>query len=208
MPAQTAKHSDATRPRRSCVRCTSGGTCRRREQRYGEQRDSCAPRSHGHSRSRQVCFGNMVSGSYPWTPTPLAGFRVGPPAGTCFHIYAATVARFGRAILGPVHPLYSIRRFHRCGVGRPIALHACQLLKPTVSYPCMSAVRSRRPAVSAFASESHLRSPGEISGPAGQPARPTRASSLMHRFARDQPSPSICSRNPQLPVAARRESPF
>ena len=146
-------------------------------------------------------------------PTPLGRFRVGPPAGTCFHIYATTVARFGCAILEPVHPLCSIRRFRRCGVGRSIALHACQLLKPTVAYPCMSAVTSRRPAVSAFASESHLRSPGGISGPAGQPARPTRASSrgspvLMHRLARGQPSPSICSRNPELPVAARRESPF
>jgi hypothetical protein len=146
-------------------------------------------------------------------PTPLARFSVGPPAGTCCHSYAATFARFGRAILGPMHPLRSIRRFHRCGVSRSIALHTCQVLKPTVPYPCMSAVRSRRPAVSAFASESHLRSPGGISGPAGQPARPTRASSResrvpMHKFARDQPSPSICSRNPELPVAARRESPF
>ena len=115
----------------------------------------------------------------------------------------------------PVHPFCSIRRFHRCGVSRPIALHTCQMLKPTIPYPCMSAVRSRRPAVSGFASESHLRAPqaGGISGPAGQPARPTLASSRgsrvsMHMLARDQPSPSICSRNPELPVAARRESPF
>ncbi len=151
--------------------------------------------------------------SMPVHPTPLARFRGRSPAGTCCHIYATTVARFGRAILGLVHPFCSIRRFHRCGVSRPVALHTCQMLKPTVPYPCMSAVRSRRPAVSAFASESHLRSHGGISGPAGQPARPTRASSRgsrlsMYRFARDQPSPSICSRNPELPVAARRESPF
>jgi hypothetical protein len=145
--------------------------------------------------------------------TPPGRFRVAPPAGTCCHIYAATVARFRRAILGPVHPCCSIRRFHRCRMSRQIALRTWQLLKPTVPYPCMKAVRSRRPAASAFASESHLRFPGGISGPAGQPARPTRASSrgsrvLMHRFARDQPSPSICSRSPELPVAARRESPF
>jgi hypothetical protein len=55
------------------------------------------------------------------------------------------------------------------GVGHQIALHTCELLKPMVPYPCMSAVRSRRPAVSAFASASHLRSPGGISGPAGNP---------------------------------------
>jgi hypothetical protein len=46
-----------------------------------------------------------------------------------------------------------------------------------------------------------------------QPARPTRAFSRgspvsMHRLARGQPSPSICSRNPERPIAARRESPF
>ncbi len=146
-------------------------------------------------------------------PTPPGRFRGRSPVGTCRNIYAATVARFGRAILGLVHPLCSIRRFRRCGVGRPIALHTCQMLKPTVPYPCMSAVRSRRPAVSAFASESHLRSHGGISGSAGHPARPALASSRgsrvsMHRFARSQPSPSICSGNPELPVAARRESPF
>ena len=115
-----------------------------------------------------------VPGSYDFPmeegpPTPLARFRGRSPAGTCFHRYAATVARFGRAILGLVHPFCTIRRSHRCGVSRPIALHTCQMLKPTVPYPCMSAVRSRRPAVSAFASESHLRSPGGISGPAGHP---------------------------------------
>ena len=131
-------------------------------------------------------------------------FRGGPPAGTCCHIYAATFARFGRAILGPVHPFCSIRRFQAHGVGRAIALHTCQMLRPTVPCPYMSAVRSRRPAVSAFASEAHLRSPGGISGPAGQLARGTRASwrgsrVSMHRFARGQPSPSICSRNPERP---------
>jgi hypothetical protein len=113
----------------------------------------------------------------------------------------------------PVHPLRSTRRSQGRGGSRLIALHAFQLLGPTVPYPDNSAIRSRRPAASAFASESHLRSPGGISGPAGQPARPTRASSrgspvLMHRLARGQPSPSICSRNPERPIAARRESPF
>ena len=136
-------------------------------------------------------------------PTPLGRFRVGPPAGTCWHIYAATVARFGRAVLGPVHPFCSIRRFHRCGVSRPIALHACQLLKPMFPYPCMSVVRSRRPAVSAFASESHLRSPGGISRglPVSRPADHARrgadlecrcigshATSPVRRSARETPS--------------------
>jgi hypothetical protein len=93
-------------------------------------------------------------------------------------------ARFGRAILGLVHPFCSIRRFRRCGVGRSIALHACQLLKPTVPYPCMSAVTSRRPAVSAFASESHLRSPAEYRGlPVSRPAdHAPRRADLECRF--------------------------
>jgi hypothetical protein len=116
-------------------------------------------------------------------------------------------------MLLPVHPLRSIRCFQGRGVSRQIVLHTCQLLKSTVSCPETSAIRSRRPAASAFASESHLRSPGGISGPADHPARGTRASSrrsriLMHRLARGQPRPSICLRNPERPVAARRETPF
>ena len=99
------------------------------------------------------------------------------------------------------------------GVSRLIVLHAFQLLGPTVPYPDNSAIRSRRPAVSAFASESHLRSPGGISGPAGQPDGGTRALSrrsrvLMHNVSRGQPSPSICWRIPERQVAARRETPF
>ena len=146
-------------------------------------------------------------------PAPLGRFRDRPPAGTCRHVHANRRARLRRTILLPLYPLRSIRRFQGRGVGRPIALHMCQLLGPTVAYPCMSAVRSRRPAVSAFAAESHLRSPGGISGPAGHPARGTRPSSRgsrvsMHRFARGQPSPSICSRNPERQVAARLETPF
>ena len=35
-----------------------------------------------------------------------------------------------------------------------------------------------------------------------------RISSFHDRFAHGQPSPSICWRNPERPVAARRESPF
>jgi hypothetical protein len=53
----------------------------------------------------------------------------------------------------------------------------------TVPYPDTSAVRSRRPVASEFASESHLRSPGGISGPAGHPARGTRASSRGSRVS-------------------------
>ena len=136
-----------------------------------------------------------------------------PPAGTCRHIHVDRRARLCRTILPPLYPLRSIHRLQGRGGGRLIVLHAFQLLGPTVPYPDTSAVRSRRPAASAFASESHLRSPGGISGPAGQPARPTRASSRgspvpMHRLARGQPSPSICWRNSERPVAARRESPF
>ena len=146
-------------------------------------------------------------------PAPLGCFRGWSPARTCRHIYADRRARLRRTILPPLYPLRSIRRSQGRGVSRQIALHTCQLLGPTVPYPETSAIRSRRPAVSAFASESHLRSPGGISGPAGQPARPTRASSRgsrvpMHRLARGQPSPSICWRIPERPVAARRETPF
>jgi hypothetical protein len=98
-------------------------------------------------------------------------------------------------------------------VSRQIALHTCQLLGPTVPCPETSAIRSRRPAASEFASEPHLRSPGGISGPAGHPDGGTLASSrgsrgLMHNISRGQPSPSICRRIPERQVAARRETPF
>ncbi len=141
-------------------------------------------------------------------PTPLGRFRGRSPAGTCCHIYAATVARFGRAILGPVHPLCSIRRFQARGVGRAIALRTCQLLRPTFPCPDIRAIRSRRPAVSEFAFASRLRSLGGISGPAGHPARGSRAlwrgsRVSMYSVARGQPSPSICWRNPERPVASR-----
>ncbi len=146
-------------------------------------------------------------------PAPLRCFRDRPPAGTCRNTHAGRRARLCRTMLLPVYPLRSIRRSQGRGVSRQIALRACQPLGPTVPYPCRSAVRSRRPALSAFASESHLRAPGGISGPAGHPARGTRPSSRgsrvsMHRFARGQPSPSICSRNPERQVAARLETPF
>ena len=146
-------------------------------------------------------------------PAPLGRFRDRSPARTCRNTHADRRARLRQTILLPVHPLCSIRRFQGRGVSRQIALHTCQLLKPTVPYPDTSAIRSRRPAASAFASESHLRSPGGISGPAGHPARGTRGLSrgsrvLMLRLARGQPRPSICWRNPERPVAARRETPF
>ena len=146
-------------------------------------------------------------------PALLGCFRGRSPARTCRNIHADRRARLRRTVLPPVHPLRSIRRFQGRGVSRQIALHAFQLLGPTVPYPCMSAVRSRRPAVSAFASESHLRSPGGISGPAGHSARETRGLSRgspvsIYNVSRGQPSLSICRRNPERQVAARLESPF
>ncbi len=113
------------------------------------------------------------SGVWP-APAPLGSFRDRPSAGTCRNIHADRRARLRRTVLPPVYALRSTRRSQGRGVGRPIAHHTWQLLGPTVPYPC-SAVRSRRPAVSALASESHLRVPGGISGPAGHPARGTRA---------------------------------
>ena len=145
-------------------------------------------------------------------PAPLGRFRGRPPVGTCRHIHVDRRARLRRTILLPLYPLCSIRRFQNRGGGRPIVLHAFQLLGPTIPYPDTSAIRSRRPAASAFASESHLRSPGKISGPAGHPSRPTRASwrgspVLTFMLACGQPSRSICWRNAVRPVATRRESP-
>jgi hypothetical protein len=145
--------------------------------------------------------------------TPRGRFRDRPPAATCRNTRADRRARLCRTILLPVHPLRSIRRFQGRGVSRPIALRSCQLLGPTVPCPETSAIRSRRPVASEFASEPHLRSPGGISGPAGHPARGTRALPrrsrvLMHSFARGQPGPSICWRIPERQVAARLESPF
>ena len=146
-------------------------------------------------------------------PAPLGCFRGRPPAGTCRHIHVDRRARLCRTILLPVHPLRSIRRFQGRGVSRQIALHTCQLLGPTFPCPETSAIRSRRPAASEFASEPHLRSPGGISGSAGHPDGGTHALSrrsrvLMHNVSRGQPSPSICWRIPERQVAARRETPF
>ena len=97
------------------------------------------------------------------------------PTEPFYSCYVYRCARLHQTMLPPVHPLRSIRRSEGRGVSRPIALPACQLLGPTVSYPDISVVRSRRPAASEFASESQLRSPGGISGPAGHPAREIRA---------------------------------
>ena len=150
---------------------------------------------------------------YPGLQAPLGSLRGRSPATTCRHTRADRRARLRQTILLPAHPLCSIRRSQDHGVSRPIASPAWQLLGLAVLHPCTSLVRSRHPAASELASESHLRSPGGISGPADHPARGTRASSRgsripMHRFACGQPSPSICWRNPERPVAARRESPF
>jgi hypothetical protein len=145
--------------------------------------------------------------------TPLGCFRGWSPAGTCRNMYADRRARLRQTVLVPVHSLRSTRRSQGRGASHPIVLHAFQLLGPTVPYPDTSAVRSRRPAASAFASESHLRSPGGISGPAGHPDGGTRALPrgsrvLVHNVSRGQPSPSICWRIPQRQVAARLQSPF
>ncbi len=145
--------------------------------------------------------------------SPLGCFRGRSPARTWLHTQVDRCARLRPTVLLPDHLLRSIRRSQGRGASRPIALHTCQLLDSTIIYPCMSAVRSRRPAASAFASESRVRSPCGISGPAGHPARPILASSRrsrvsMHRLARNQPSPSICWQNPERPVAARRGTPF
>ena len=45
----------------------------------------------------------MTDGEGP--PLPLGSLRSGPPAWTCRDIYGATFARFGRAIIEPVHIL-------------------------------------------------------------------------------------------------------
>ena len=173
-------------------------------------------------------FKKMKKMTWEWQyearPTPGQGGR-GPgaarlienngrsPAETCRYTHADRRTRLFQTVLPPLHPLRSIRRSQGRGVSRQIALHTWQLFGPTVPCPDNSVIRSRRPADSAFASESHLQSPGGISGPAGHPARPTVASLRgspvsMHMLARGQPTPSICWRNPKRPLAARRESPF
>ena len=147
--------------------------------------------------------------------TPLGCFRGWSPAGTRRNIYADRRARLRQTVIVPVHPLRSIRRSQGRGGSRLIVHHAFQLLGPTVPYPDTSAIRSRLPAASEFASEPHLRSPGGISGPAGHPdasggtrALSRRSQVLMHNVSRGQPSPSICWRIPERQVAARRETPF
>ena len=112
-------------------------------------------------------------------------------------------------ILMPVHPFCSIRRSEGRGASPQIPLPASKLLRTTVPYLDISDVRSRRPAASELASESHLRSPCGISGPAGQSARGTRALSRgsrisLKRVARGQPIPSICWRTPERSLAAKR----
>ena len=121
----------------------------------------------------------IPDGGTPCIPMACRLLAVTRPVfgGTCRHAHADRFARLRQAYLLPVHPFCSIRRSQGRGVSRQIALHTCQLPKPTVPYPETSAIRSRRPAASAFASESRLRSPGGISGRAGHPARGTLASS-------------------------------
>ncbi len=112
----------------------------------------------------------------------------------------------------PLHTLRSIRCSQCRGASRPITLHTRQLLDSTAIYPFMSAVLSPpgclriRLRIPPSSSLSFKFSCG-ISGPADHPARGTRPSSRgsrvsMQRLARSQPSPSICWRNPERPVAA------
>jgi hypothetical protein len=116
-------------------------------------------------------------------------FQSWQPARTGCATHADRCARLPRKVLAPVRPLCSIRRPQGRGVCRPIAFPACQLLGPAAICRNVSAVRSRRPAASELASKStHLRFPGGISGPAGNSARGTRASSrrsrvVMHSIA-------------------------
>ena len=132
---------------------------------------------------------SLERSKYPGLQAPLGSLRGRSPATTCRHTRADCRARLRQTILLPAHPLCSIRRSQDHGVSRPIASPAWQLLGLAVLHPCTSLVRSRHPAASELASESHLRSPGGISGPAGHPDRGTRASSrrsriLMHNIAR------------------------
>ena len=144
-------------------------------------------------------------------PAPRGSFRGRSPAGTCRHIHADRRARLRQTVLVPVHPLRSTRRSQGRGVSRPIALHAFQLLGPTVPYPDTSAVRS--PGCLRI----RLRIPPSLSwrniGACRSPRPPdtrlvTRISRVDAYVARGQSSPSICLRNPERPVAARRESSF
>ncbi len=144
--------------------------------------------------------------------TPLGCLRGRSPAGTCRNIYADRRARLRQTILVPVHPLRSTRRSE-------------PWCEPPNRAPCVPAARTdgsiprqqrhplSPPGCLRIRLRIPLRSPGGISGPTGQPARPTRASSrgspvLMYMLACGQPSRSICCRNAVRPVAARRESPF
>ena len=116
---------------------------------------------------------SLERSKYPGLQAPLGSLRGRSPATTCRHTRADCRARLRQTILLPAHPLCSIRRSQDHGVSRPIASPAWQLLGLAVLHPCTSLVRSRHPAASELASESHLRSPGGISGPAGHRARGT-----------------------------------
>ena len=170
----------------------------------------CATRLYPLREIHRSTVAGLERSKYPGLQAPLGSLRGRSPATTCRHTRADCRARLRQTILLPAHPLCSIRRSQDHGVSRPIASPAWQLLGLAVLHPCTSLVRSRHPAASELASESHLRSPGGISGPAGQPARGSRASSRrsrvsMHSVACRQPSPSIYWRNPERQVAARRE---
>ena len=107
---------------------------------------------------------SLERSKYTGLQAPLGSLRGRSPATTCRHTRADCRARLRQTILLPTHPLCSIRRSQDHGVSRPIASPAWQLLGLAVLHPCTSLVRSRHPAASELASESHLRSPGGIIG--------------------------------------------
>ena len=93
----------------------------------------------------------------PFQANEARSLRGRPPQGPVVILMLIVARGCFKQYLLPVHPLFSFRRSQGRGVSCPIVLPTCQLLGPTVPYPVISAVRSRRPAASEFASESHLR---------------------------------------------------
>jgi hypothetical protein len=145
-----------------------------------------------------------------WSPRqPLGCCRVRSPARACFPTHADRCARLRQTLLLPVHPLCSIRRSQRpwCEPPKPAAW-------PDGSMP----KDQRRPLPPPGCLRVRLRIPPSLSWryiaacrstrPEGNAPRRRGSRVSMHRLARGQPIPSICSRNPERPVAARRESPF
>ena len=81
----------------------------------------------------------------------------------------------------------------------PMPMHECRPLSP----PGCFRIRLRVPPSLSWRNIGACRPPGWRNTLSSRGSRVS-----MHRSARGQPSPSICSRNPERPVAARRETPF